>query len=202
MEAVKPKDLGYFRRPNHLNMLVHSTTLYLSLLACFVIGCSPASSEGIARSKAEAKLLESMNDPDSYEYVSFELWDSLSYMDIAEHRRELIDGAISAERQNIQGMEDLNLKVPGKYSEQDIEEVRASLAEDIAKRARVDAKVDSLGTKAQNAASYTFYFKYRGNSALGAKVLSECYVQTTPAPEYDVLNIAQTVRDLKGNPFQ
>jgi hypothetical protein len=64
----------------------------------------------------------------------------------------------------------------------------------------IDLLADQLGEKANDVASYTYLYSFRGNNKLGAKVLNEYILQTNPAPDFKVLKLAENRDDMILNP--
>ena len=65
---------------------------------------------------------------------------------------------------------------------------------------KIDSIETGLGEKSNEVASYTYLFKFRNNNGFGAKVLNERIIQTTPAPELGIVNMASDRDGLFLNP--
>ncbi|NRT14694.1 hypothetical protein HNP99_001038 [Flavobacterium sp. 28A] len=143
----------------------------------------------IVRKNAEEYLKEKMNDPKSYEFVKLELIDSVLYSDNIKYRKENFNKNIEDNKDEIKRKEEYKIEIPSMYDEREIEELKA----DIAKNEKIIAKIDSLetklGTKKNQVASYTYVFSFRGNNALGAKILNEYILQTNPSPDFKIINM-------------
>ena len=57
-----------------------------------------------------------------------------------------------------------------------------------------------LGEKVNDIASYTYLYSFRGNNKMGAKVLNEYILQTDPAPNFGILNLAENEDKVTLNP--
>ena len=63
-----------------------------------------------------------------------------------------------------------------------------------------DSIETSLGRRVSQVAAYKYVFRCRGKNAFGAKVLSEYFVETDPAPNFKVINVADTPGQLFVSP--
>lgn len=73
----------------HLNM----KQLLIIYLVCIVMGCGTQQSEtpeNVVKINAETYIRDKLNDPNTYEFVSLEVVDSVTYRDNIDYRRDYL----------------------------------------------------------------------------------------------------------------
>lgn len=167
------------------------TSLGILLILIGIISCAEkqATQDEIVRKNAEEYLQPKLNDPSSYEFVKIELLDSVLYSDNVNYRREKFQKEFEKDKENLERQERYKTETSSMYSEEEVTE----LNEKIKKNEKILYEINSLETKLgdgkSSVASYTYVFNFRGNNALGAKVLNEYIVQTKPKPELTIINM-------------
>ena len=188
---------------------INSLLTGLFPITALLFGCSesPPTKDDIVRANVEAKLKENMNDPASYEFVSLVLIDSITFGDNAKHRTDYWDDEVnSATREIEQGYKyrdsyaEMGVDPPTSYSPEALVKLEAKLERNREVRNKVNELADGLGSQSEQVASYTYTFKFRGNNALGAKVVNEYFVQTGPPPALEIINMVQEQGKLFLNP--
>jgi hypothetical protein len=163
--------------------------LALSILV-FLISCSEPSRDEIVREKAEIQLFQKLNDPDSYVFVSLELYDSILYSDNIKYRKEHFQDMLESAQRDI--------------ARTDTEERISKYQDDMNQAKRFLSGIDSLeqilGADAGNVASYSYLYIFRANNAMGAKTLNEYIVQVTPSPEFSILQMTDDPNQIILNP--
>lgn len=154
----------------------------------------------IVKRNVEEYLKPKMNDPESYEFVELRLTDSILYSDNIKFRKESFQQQIKYNSDLLEIIENYKTEFPKLWEDEKKEEAVNLIAE-INKNKEIIFKIDllesELGQKANNVASYTYFFKFRGKNKMGAKVLNEYILQTDHSPEFKVINLA----DDKGKVF-
>lgn len=118
------------------------------------------------RENVEKQVIEKLNDPSSYEFVSLKVIDSTTYAEnIAERRRTI-------ER-------NMGLSFNDSLKEE-------QLKENILILKNIE---DEMGESVSKIPAYTYLYSFRGKNAMGAKVLQEYYVQSDP--EDNILKITE-----------
>lgn len=182
-----------------------TTRMVLGFFVIFVIGltsCSEKqlSQDEIVKKNAEEYVKEKMNDPSSYEFVKLELLDSITFNDNIDYRKDYFNRDMEYDRSSLEMQESYKTEIPSMYNEKDVEELNAK----IAKNERILSKIDSLatllGARKNEVASYTYVYSFRGNNALGAKILNEYIIQTDPMPDFKIINMTNDKDKLFLNP--
>ena len=183
--------------------------LALALFLTFFAACSPSAptTDELVKASAEAKLKEAMNDPASYEFVSLKRIDSTYYRDNVKYRNEYFNDRVETAKKDIARQEDyskeyasMGVPPPDHCSPEKIAQLKDELERLKETRSEVKALGDGIGDKADELASYTYTFKFRGNNAMGAKILTEYFVQTGPAPSFEIINMTAEEGKLFNNP--
>lgn len=182
-----------------------TSKLTIGLLTLITIGLTSCSEnkinqEDIVKNNTEEYLKSKLNDPKSYEFVKIQLIDSVLYSDNIQYRKETFNEYIQDAKDDIKRKEVYKIEIPSIYDENEIARLKA----DITKNEKILAKIDSLETKLGNkkndVASYTYTFSFRGNNAMGAKVLNEYIVQTSPSPDFKIINMTDEKDKVYLNP--
>ena len=122
------------------------------------------------------------------------------FSDNIEHREDYFTRKIEYDRSSLERQEGYKVELPSMYDEKNVEELKAK----IEKNERILSKIDSLATllgdRKNEVASYTYIFSFRGNNALGAKILNEYVVQTDPAPDFKIINMTDDKEKILLNP--
>ena len=182
-----------------------TTRMALGFLALIAIGLTSCSEkqptqDDIVKNNAETYVKEKMNDPTSYEFVKLELMDSVTFSDNIEYRKDYFSRNMEYDRSSLERQEGYKTEIPSMYDKKDVEELKGK----IEKNERILSKIDSLATllgdRKNEVASYTYIFSFRGNNALGAKILNEYVVQTDPAPDFKIINMTDDKDKIFLNP--
>ncbi|MFN2373782.1 MAG: hypothetical protein ABR545_08210 [Cyclonatronaceae bacterium] len=155
----------------------------------------------IVRKNAEEALKSRMNDPESYEFASLELIDSVLYSDNIEFRRDLIRSDI----RSAQGYLDIQQiykehPITNMYNQEIVDVWTGYIEESEGILAKIDSLEILLGEGKNAIASYTYLFSFRGNNSFGAKTLNEYILQTEPAPGFKVINMTDDQDELNPSP--
>ena len=166
------------------------TFLLLSLITIAFASCNEkkTTQDDIIRQKAEELIIKSMNDPDSYEFVSLEIVDSTTYKDNITHKRELYSKFMTSEYESITSKK-------GTAIESGLSEIK----KDSLIIAGIDSIEQSIGNKVNDAISYTYILKCRGNNKIGAKILVSYYIQTK-TDEDRIINITDDINKIYPHP--
>lgn len=186
-----------------MNEMKNKTTrMALGFFALIAIGLTSCSEkqptqDDIVKKNAETYVKEKMNDPASYEFVKLELIDSVTFSNNIEYSKDFYSKIIDSDRRLLEMEERYKTSIYGEKSEE-------YLKAEIEKNERILSKIDSLATllgdRKNEVASYTYIFSFRGNNALGAKILNEYVVQTDPAPDFKIINMTDDKDKIFLNP--
>lgn len=143
----------------------------------------------IVKKNTEEYLKPKLNDPDSYEFVKLELIDSILYSDNIKYRKEYFQKDLENDKEDLERQERYKTEIPSMYKEEDVTELNEKIAKNEKILSAIDSLETELGPKKDEVASYTYIFSFRGNNALGAKILNEYVVQTDPEPNYKIINM-------------
>lgn len=143
----------------------------------------------IVKKNAEEYLKPKLNDPNSYEFVKLELIDSILYSDNIKYRKENFQKDIEYNKENLERQARYKTEIPSIYKEEEVAELNDKIAKNDKILLAIDSLETALGSKKNDVASYTYIFSFRGNNALGAKILNEYIVQTDPKPELTINNM-------------
>jgi len=160
--------------------------LFVCMVAVFA-ACGNQSKENILRKKVEAEFIQKMNDPKSYEFVSLNQTDSITYLqsikenvdyykmelDFAKHQYEFSTTAIPS---------DDSIKY----------------AQDIVKNQFMINGLDSLEKVLNNKLNYvgcrTYTWTFRAKNAMGALTLGDYYVQVNDKDS--IVNVTDNTKKL------
>src|SRR5690606_24676246 len=117
-----------------------------------------------------------------------------------EYRKGYFGRKMDSDLSSLKRQERYKTEIPSMYDEKEVEDLKSK----IEKNERILFKIDSLATllgdRKSEVASYTYVFSFRGNNALGAKILNEYVVQTDPAPDFKIINMTDDKDKIFLNP--
>jgi hypothetical protein len=182
-----------------------TSKIVLGLFALMTLGLTSCSEkkpnrDEIVIKNAEEYLKAKMNDPKSYEFVKLVLIDSVLYSDNIQYRKEAFSKYLEDDKDEIKRKEGYKIDLPSMYDEKEIEELKAQIAKNEKILMKIDSLETKLGNKKNEVASYTYVFSFRGNNALGAKILNEYILQTNPSPDFKVINMTDDKDKVYLNP--
>lgn len=176
--------------------------LLLALIVAVSFSCSEQApkKDEIVKVNAEEYIKAKLGDPESYEFVSLELIDSVLYKENIAAKRDQLKRAIENGKDNSELMLEFKRDDPALYNEKDHQELAASNNRDLKTLSSIDSLAATLGDEAEQVASYTYLYKFRNINGFGAKVLNESFIQTSQAPEYKILHLAKDRERLLESP--
>jgi hypothetical protein len=182
-----------------------TSKIVIGLFALMTIGLTSCSEkkpnrDEIVTKNAEDYLKAKMNDPKSYEFVKLVLIDSVLYSDNIQYRKEAFSKYLEDDKDEIKRKEGYKIDFPSMYDEKEVEELKAKIAKNEKILVKIDSLETKLGNKKDEVASYTYVFSFRGNNALGAKILNEYILQTNPSPDFKVINMTDDKDKVYLNP--
>lgn len=163
--------------------------LFLTLIGFTSCTEKQPTQDEIVKKNAEEYLKPKLNDPNSYEFVKLELIDSVLYSDNIKYRKERFQKDIEYDKDNLERQERYKTEIPSMYKEEEVTELNEKIAKNEKILSAIDSLETELGSRKNDVASYTYIFSFRGNNALGAKILNEYIVQTDPKPELTIKNM-------------
>lgn len=182
-----------------------TSKIVIGLFALITLGLTSCSEKKINREEivtknAEEYLKAKMNDPKSYEFVKLVLIDSVLYSDNIQFRKESFTKYLEDDKVEIKRKESYKIDLPSMYDEKEIDELKAKIAKNEKILMKIDSLETKLGNKKNEVASYTYVFSFRGNNALGAKILNEYILQTNSSPDFKVINMTDDKDKVYLNP--
>lgn len=167
----------------------------LLLIGCgiIVIGLTSCSEkqptrDGIVKNFAETFIKEKMNDPSSYEFVKQELIDSITFSDNIEFKKDELIRGIEYDRRSLERQEEYRT-YPTIYDESKVEKLKVNIERNERILLKIDSIANLLGDRKNEVTSYKYIFTFRGNNALGAKIVNEYFVQTESAPDFKIFTM-------------
>ncbi|NKI28188.1 hypothetical protein HCG49_16660 [Arenibacter sp. 6A1] len=154
----------------------------------------------IVRSNIEEHIKPKMNDPESYEFAELILADSVLYKDNIEYRKEYFERNLGYDQENLERQEKYKKEIPSIFNPEEVEELNSKIETNKKILSEIDRLETELGETVHEVASYTYIFRFRAVNGLGAKMLNEYLVQTNPAPDLGIINIADDRDELLLNP--
>tara|TARA_B110000879_G_scaffold2404_1_gene3320 strand:- start:665 stop:1279 length:615 start_codon:yes stop_codon:yes gene_type:complete len=183
------------------NLIIGFTLIALGLISCE--SEKKLTRQDMVKNSVEEYLKSKMNDPASYEFVDLKLIDSVSYLDNVNYRIEDFEGDIKYEMNMIAAIAPYEKELP-KIWEESKKAQTEELKTEIERSEKIISEIErlklELGEKVNDIASYTYLYSFRGNNKMGAKVLNEYILQTDPAPNFGILNLAENEDKVTLNP--
>ncbi|WP_121964705.1 hypothetical protein [Myroides sp. N17-2] len=182
-----------------------TTILIILGLGLFIFGLASCSDKRLTKGEiikknVEVYLKEKMNDPSSYEFVKLELIDSITFSNNIEYRKDYFTRNIGYDKSSLERQEGYKTEIPSMYDEKEVENLKTKIRRNEVILSKIDSLATILGNKKYEVASYTYFFSFRGNNALGVKILNEYIVQTNPAPDFEIINITDNKDKIILNP--
>ncbi|WP_072765551.1 hypothetical protein [Arenibacter nanhaiticus] len=156
--------------------------------------------QDIVRKNIEEHIKPKMNDPESYEFAELILADSVLYKDNIEYRKEYFERNLGYDQENLERQEKYKKEIPSIFNPEEVEELNSKIETNKKILSEIDRLESELGESVHEVASYTYIFRFRAVNGLGAKMLNEYLVQTNPAPDLGIINIAEDRNELLLNP--
>lgn len=184
------------------NIIAIRTTAMLIILTIGLFSCGekkPTRDE-LVRIKAEEYVKSKMNDPATYEFVKLELKDSVLYSANIDYRKEYFNRNMGYDKESLERLKGYKNEIPSMYSKEKEDELNDKIRKNEEILTAIDSLANELGSRKNEVASYTYLFSFRGNNALGAKILNEYVLQTNPAPDYEVINMTDDAKKIFLNP--
>ena len=187
-------------------IMIKQTTILFVGIAIVAFGLTSCQSEkepiqqDIVKKNVEEYLKPKMNDPESYEFAELKLTDSILYSDNVKYRKEYFEKNLKYDKDDLERQERYKTEIPSMYSEEKVTELNSKIEKNEKILSEIERLSTELGDKANDVASYTYYYSFRGNNKLGAKVLNEYILQTNPSPDFKVLKLAEKRDQVLLNP--
>lgn len=171
-----------------------TSKIVIGIFALMTLGLTSCSEkkpnrDEIVTKNAEEYLKSKMNDSKSYEFEKLVLIDSVLYSDNIQYRKEAFSKYIEDDKNEIKRKEGYKIDLPSIYDENEVENLKAKIDKNEKILMKIDSLETKLGSKKNEVASYTYVFSFRGNNALGVKILNEYILQTNPSPDFKVINM-------------
>ena len=152
------------------------------------------------KKNTEAYLQTVLNDPKSYEFVSLEMVDTVTYADNITEMKSRNQTDIDRANTNIQSQLDYKKNIPTIFDGEDLKRSQNDLSKGLIINLALDSIEKKLADKLKGTAAYLLVYKFRAKNAMGAVVLNEQYVQVTGEPDFKVLNITDDTKKLYHTP--
>ena len=181
-----------------MKTIIKTTISICSLTLLFLASCSKdaPNKDKIVKDNFEEHLKPKLNDPDSYEFIEINLIDSVSYEDNIQSLKKSINQDLNYDKKSLKKQKGYKEDKPFLYNEDDVAELKNKIDKNKILLSKIDSISSDLGSKKNEIASYTYIFKFRGNNAMGAKVINQYAIQTGTAPDYKLINIAEETNEM------
>lgn len=176
--------------------------LYLIVFtATVVLSCSQKKDyKSIIRQNAEAYLNDKLHDPDSYEFISLGVLDTITYQDNIEDYRQSETSQIGWLEGRIERQIDNKKSLPSIFDETELNDSRKELSEIKIRLSKLDSIEKALGTKLTDPAAYLVSYSFRANNKMGALNVHDQYLQVSAGPEFSVLKMTDDLSKLFSTP--
>lgn len=154
----------------------------------------------IVKKNIENQLMQSMHDTSSYEFVKIQLIDSILFIENINYRTEYFKNDISSIESNIKRIENYKTSLPALYNEKELKRESEKLNRNKIILSKIDSLKKIIASDTNKVASYTYLFGFRGKNKLGAKILSNYFVQTKTSPDFEIINMVKDKNKLYLNP--
>lgn len=138
----------------------------------------------IVLQNVEEYIKSIMNDPDSYEFVSLELKDSVLFSDNIEYYKDYHKKNIEDELHLIELYEK---SIYSSYPKE-ISDIKLEIEKNKIILEKIDSLETQLAERTNEVAIYIYHFTCRGNNSFGAKQLNNFELTTNPAPDFKVID--------------
>jgi hypothetical protein len=181
------------------------TKIAFGLFTFIVIGLSSCSvkqrnQNDIVKINAEEYIKEKMNDPNSYEFVKLELIDSTTFNENIENQKDYYSHSLKSASNSLKSQERYKTEIPSMYDAEEVEALKTKIEKNEKIIFKIDSLASILANRKNEVASYMYIFTFRGNNALGAKILNEYIVQTDPGPDFKIINMTNDPEQILTNP--
>lgn len=140
------------------------------------------------RKSAEAYLMENLNDPSSYEFVSLAPLDTITYLENIEGRLEDFQRSLDRAVKQLEFFSDIkaeddamgSVSSMAEWYTDGIETEQKNIDRNKAIIAGIDSIRTALGDRVNEVACYGYAFDYRANNAMGGLTLYRTTLQITP----------------------
>ena len=174
------------------------------IVAAFWVVVQPSVSaqaqEDLVRNNAEIFLKERMHDPSSYEFVKIEIIDSVTIDDNIQYRKRYFSRQMEQDQRFLETEEGYKTELLPLYDENHVAELNAK----IERSQQILSKIDSLATvledRKSEVVSYTYIFTARANNRFGARNIEQYFLQTGPAPYFEIINMTNERNKIFLNP--
>jgi hypothetical protein len=149
-------------------------------LFLFVFACSEKekTSEEKFILKIENKLKSHLDDPQSYEFVGIEVYDSITYEKAINNRIDMFLSSTEDIRRSLEHNWDMADILGGNPYKKENEELLEKNDKYLKIIHGLDSINKSLGDKSMDVLSYVYKFSFRNKNAFGATVLNGAFIQT------------------------
>jgi hypothetical protein len=170
------------------------------VLGMYSCGKKQLNQNEIVKKNAEEYIKEKMNDPKSYEFVKITLIDSITFSDNIKFRKDDFLHELEYNQSSLERLEEYKIEIPSMYDEKEAQDLKNKIEKNKLVLFKIDSLEAKLSDRKNEVASYTYTFSFRGNNALGAKILNEYVVQTDPGPDFKIINMTDDMDKVYLNP--
>lgn len=144
----------------------------LIFLIVLIVSCNSTSlQDSIVKNKIETSILETLDDPSSYEFVNLKLIDSVTHRNNYEIHKSIIDN------------------VPNHYAKQGMLRELNAIKNSLSHYNQLDKVV-----------AYKYILTFNIKEETGEKVLNEVYLQTGIAPEFEIIDVTPNLIEVNITP--
>ncbi|MDY5489045.1 MAG: hypothetical protein SPG27_09105 [Butyricimonas virosa] len=142
------------------------------------------SREDIIKDNLKNYLSDKLNDPDSYEFVSLNLIDSIKYIDNINYRLKHFDSSLKFYKNQVE--------LGDKESIKEVNRNNWIIY-------KIDSIKNSLGNRVNDVAVYKYIYKFRANNQMGGKSLNE-YILLTKGSDNSIIQMENNPDKIYINP--
>lgn len=163
--------------------------LFFSLTSCD--SSNQLDQQEIVKNNIETSLLKKLHAPDSYQFGTLQLTDSVLYKDNVTYHKNFYTMNIKADKLNLEKQLKYKTEKPSMYSEEKVNSLTAEIEKFEKILTEIDQLTANLGDKTNDVASYTYRYTFKSKNSRGAMSEYKYLVQTKPGPDFKIIELVQ-----------
>ena len=172
--------------------------LLFSLIFIGLISCNEKqlTRDEIVKRDVEELVLYLLDDRNSYELLRFVLIDSVTFSDNISIFKSFNASLLKRDSLTLARHKLFKKNNSRNYSEEEEKNAEESFNEGKKIIEEINSIENELGDRKDEIASYTYSYSFRGENIKGVLRLKKIIIQTDPAPEYKIINMASKLDEL------
>ncbi|MEO8933616.1 MAG: hypothetical protein ABI295_04855 [Xanthomarina sp.] len=154
----------------------------------------------IVQANLEKGIIAKLQFPESYEFVGLKLRDSVLFSDNINYLKNYHRQILEADKKNLESQELYKKEGSSRYVKEKVVELQSTISKNEKILLEIDRLSTELGAKVNQAASYTYDYSFKSKNVSGNDRSYEYIVQTSQAPEYKVIKVAESENMIILNP--